>query len=219
MRPLFAPTAAGEANAGFAAVPRLTRPATATKVSDMTGTLAARAAVLVSLLALGACFPARLGGAPPASLPASGPIYNTPDMDDVAAAPAAPVTAEPLAPPPGAGPIIGEAPAIPPPDYPQARPATIAPSRSAMVGSWSARDATGSTCRVQLSSSPALDLYRATAAGCANRDLARVNAWDFRDGEVYLYQPGGAVAARLRAGGEGLSGALAKSGAPLTLTR
>ena len=185
----------------------------------MIGTTAARAAVIVSLLALGACLPNRFSGGPPASIPAPGPTYNTPPMDDVAAAPSAPVTSEPLAPPPGAGPVFGEAPVIPAPDYPQARPAAIAPSRSAMVGSWTAREATGSTCRVQLQSTPALDLYRANAAGCANRDLARVNAWDFRDGEVYLYQPGGAVAARLRAGGDGLSGALAKSGAPLSLSR
>src|SRR3712207_7504094 len=47
-----------------------------------------------------------------------------------------------------------------------------------------------------LSSTPALDLYRASASGCSNQDLSRVNAWDYRDGEVYLYQTGGAVAAR-----------------------
>ena len=72
---------------------------------------------------------------------------------------------------------------------------------------------------MQLSSAPALDLYKASASGCGNRDLARVTAWDYRDGEVYLYQPGGAVAARLRPGGGGLDGVLTKSGAPLTLTR
>jgi len=88
-----------------------------------------------------------------------------------------------------------------------------------VVGGWTARDASGASCRVQLSSSPALDLYRASASGCANRDLARVTAWDFRDGEVYLYQPGGAVAARLRASGSAMSGVLAKSGAPLSLSR
>jgi hypothetical protein len=88
-----------------------------------------------------------------------------------------------------------------------------------MVGSWTARDATGGTCRVQLSSSPALDLYRASASACANKDLGRVSAWDYRNGEIYLYQPGGTVAARLRSGGNGLDGVLAKSGAPLTLSR
>jgi hypothetical protein len=101
-------------------------------------------------------------------------------------------------------------------------PVAAAPSgasRSSSVGGWTARDATGATCRVNLSSAPALDLYRATSSGCANADLARVTAWDFRSGEVYLYQQGGAVAARLRSSEGSLSGVLAKSGAPLTLTR
>ena len=66
-----------------------------------------------------------------------------------------------------------------------------------MVGNWSAQTSGGS-CRIQLSSSPSLDLYRASASGCSNQDLSKVNAWDYRDGEVYLYQTGGAVAARLR---------------------
>ncbi|MFD0460634.1 hypothetical protein ACFQY9_00660 [Microvirga aerilata] len=66
---------------------------------------------------------------------------------------------------------------------------------------------------------PALDLYRASASGCSNQDLSKVNAWDYRDGEVYLYQTGGAVAARLRGSSASLSGVLAKSGAPLTLAR
>jgi hypothetical protein len=46
-----------------------------------------------------------------------------------------------------------------------------------------------------------------------------VNAWDYRDGEVYLYQTGGSVAARLRGSSSSLSGVLAKSGAPLSLGR
>ena len=183
---------------------------------------AAAAATLATLVALGACQTARLGGVPPSRIPAPGPTYNAPEtMEDVAAAPSAPVTAEPLAPLPGGpGPVMAETPAIPAPDIAQPRPAALAaPSRSAMVGAWSARDATGSTCRVQLSSSPALDLYRASASGCANKDLARVSAWDYRDGEVYLYQSGGTVAARLRSTGGAMEGALAKSGAPLTLAR
>jgi hypothetical protein len=97
--------------------------------------------------------------------------------------------------------------------------AALGSSRSSSVGSYTARDAAGSTCRVTLTSSPALDLYRASASSCANKDLARVTAWDFREGEVYLYQPGGSVAARLRGSEGSLSGVLAKSGAPLTLTR
>src|SRR5690606_7696034 len=99
-------------------------------------------------------------------------------------------------------------------------PAPAAPaSRTSMVGNWTARDASGATCRVQLSSSPALDLYRASTSGCSNQDLSRVNAWDYRDGEVYLYQTGGSVTARLRGTSGGLNGVLAKSGAPLSLSR
>ena len=72
-------------------------------------------------------------------------------------------------------------------------------SRDGVIGSWTAREATGGSCRISLSSAPALDLYRANAAGCANKDLQKVNAWDYRNGEVYLYQQGGTVVARLRA--------------------
>ncbi|PZN94686.1 MAG: hypothetical protein DCF30_19950 [Hyphomicrobiales bacterium] len=99
-----------------------------------------------------------------------------------------------------------------------ARPAVT--SRDGVIGNWTAKEATGSSCRVQLSSSPALDLYRANAAGCANRDLQKVTAWDYRDGEVYLYQQGGTVVARLRtSGGGAMDGAVTKSGAALSLSR
>jgi hypothetical protein len=188
----------------------------------MTRTTAARAALLIAVLALGACQTARLGGVQPGAIPSPGPTYNSPEMvEDIPPAPSGPVMSEPLAPLPGTGaPVLVETPAIPAPQsvVPQ-QAAVIAPSRSGMVGSWTAREATGTTCRLQLSSSPALDLYRASAAGCGNKDLARITAWDYREGEVYLYQSGGAVAARLRTAGGGLEGALAKSGAPLSLTR
>jgi hypothetical protein len=99
-----------------------------------------------------------------------------------------------------------------------ARPAVT--SRDGVIGNWTAREATGGSCRVQLSSAPALDLYRASAAGCSNRDLQRVTAWDYRDGEVYLYQQGGTVVARLRtSGGGAMDGAVTKSGAALSLSR
>ncbi|PIK73003.1 hypothetical protein CS379_10825, partial [Methylobacterium frigidaeris] len=77
----------------------------------------------------------------------------------------------------------------------------------------------GASCRVNLASTPALDLYKASSTGCTNKDLAKVTAWDFRDGEVYLYQPGGTVAARLRPAGGAMDGALSKSGAPLAMVR
>lgn len=95
-----------------------------------------------------------------------------------------------------------------------------ASSRDSVIGGWTAREATGGSCRVTLSSSPALDLYRASTQGCANRELQKVNAWDFRDGEVFLYQPGGGVAARLRASNRSaMSGVIARSGAGLTMAR
>lgn len=93
-------------------------------------------------------------------------------------------------------------------------------SRDGVIGGWTAREATGGSCRVVLSSTPALDLYRANATGCANRDLQKVTAWDYRDGEVYLYQPGGSVAARMRVNsGSSLSGVIARSGANLAMSR
>lgn len=93
-------------------------------------------------------------------------------------------------------------------------------SRDGVIGSWTAREATGGSCRVSLSSAPALDLYRANASGCTNKDLQKVNAWDYRNGEVYLYQQGGTVVARLRANdGGSMSGAVTKSGASLSLNR
>src|SRR5918911_4740131 len=163
------------------------------------------ALTLCSALALGACGSSRLGA--PGPVVSTGPVYNSPApapgpvVEPGLAAPSGAVSAEPLPPPPGvpgAGPVVADVPApapvepLPPPSAPP-QIASVAPTRSSVVGSWTAQEASGS-CRVQLSSAPALDLYRASASGCANRDLGRVNAWDFRDGEVYLYQPGGAVA-------------------------
>ena len=180
---------------------------------------AAAAVTLATLVALGACQTARIGGVPPEGIPGPGATYNTPEAyEDIPPAPSGPVMSEPLEPIPGtSSPVLTE---IPAPETNQPRRAALTGGgRSGMIGSWTARDATGSTCRVQLSSSPALDLYRASASGCSNKDLARITAWDYREGEVYLYQSGGAVAARLRASGGGLDGALAKSGAPVTLTR
>ena len=182
----------------------------------------ATAATLAAMIALGGCQTARLGGVTPGGVPGPGATYNAPEpiLAEIPPAPSGAVTSEPLAPLPGMSePVLVETPAIPAPQPMPQRAAVSAGGRSALVGGWSAREATGATCRVQLSSSPALDLYRASATGCANKDLARVSAWDYRDGEVYLYQPGGTVAARLRASGGGMEGALAKSGAPLALSR
>jgi hypothetical protein len=156
---------------------------------------------------------------PPPTVPGlSPPPPATPTQPGSAAPPGAtlPASAPETPPTPSSGPRpqLAAAP-------PTATPASAGPSasRSNLTGSWSARDGAGGTCRVSLSSSPALDLYKASAGACPNKDLARVNAWEYRDGEIYLYSAG-AVVARLQAqGSRTASGALVRSGAPLTLTR
>jgi hypothetical protein len=165
----------------------------------------------VALVAsLGACGTTRLD--PPRDRPRAQAALEP-------ATPALPsgASAAPIEPPP---PSVAAAPSpvIAPEPLPPAPAPVIATGRSSVVGSWNATDAAGS-CRVSLSSAPALDLYKASTSGCANKDLAKVSAWDFRDGEVYLYQPGGTVTARLRQTGGGLDGALSKSGAQLALAR
>ncbi|MBP1179209.1 AprI/Inh family metalloprotease inhibitor [Methylobacterium sp. PvR107] len=185
-------------------------------------------AILCLGASLGACASSRLDG------PRTRAPSPQASLDAVPAVPSGTVTAAPLAPPPG----VSASPDAPPPPGAQAAlspagptviaepvappsppPPVVTSGRASVVGSWDARDATGANCKVTLSSAPALDLYKASAAGCPNKDLSRVSAWDFRDGEVYLYQPGGSVAARLRQGGGGLEGALTKSGAALALNR
>lgn len=87
---------------------------------------------------------------------------------------------------------------------------------NSVIGTWTARDGTGSTCKMTLSSAPALDLNKASASGCANKDLQRVNAWKQDGSEVYLYAAG-TVVARLPAGS--MNGVITRSGAPVTLSR
>jgi hypothetical protein len=151
--------------------------------------------------------PSSAAPAAPGTTPLPGSTPTT------AAAPATPGTLNPT--PPATPPKPEEKPA---PRVTTAEPAGSA-TRSSLTGSWNARDGAGGSCKVQLSSAPALDLYKAAAAGCPNRDLARVNAWEYRDGEIYLYAAG-AVVARLQAqGSRTASGALVRSGAPVTFTR
>ncbi|MEH3116411.1 MAG: AprI/Inh family metalloprotease inhibitor [Methylorubrum populi] len=185
----------------------------------MTRGFLSKAACLALAASVGACASNRFEGPRERPRPQAALEPATPAL------PAGTVTSEPLAPPPGAASAPAEplpsvaaapSPAIEPP--PPAPPPVVATGRSSVVGSWTATDASGS-CKLSLSSTPSLDLYKASAAGCANKDLAKVSAWDFRDGEVYLYQPGGTVAARLRQAGGSLDGALSKSGAPLSLAR
>ncbi len=100
-----------------------------------------------------------------------------------------------------------------------APPQPAAPTRTSVTGNWSAREASGTACRVTLTSAPTLDLYRANTSGCQSRELQRVNAWELRGEEIYLYEAGGGVAARLRQSGRNFEGAAARTGAPITLSK
>ena len=161
----------------------------------------AAAILAVAAMGLAGCESLRFGGRGAAvGTRAPGVVPAEPTVSSI---PSGSVTAEPLAPPPGSTrPQAAEVmPGAPQPTEvlgtnPGAGP-PAGSSRSSAIGGWTARE----------------------ASGCANKDLARITAWDFKEGEVYLYQPGGAVAARLRAGDGGLNGVLSKSGAPLALTR
>jgi hypothetical protein len=102
---------------------------------------------------------------------------------------------------------------------PEPAPASGPPSRTAVTGNWTAREAAGGSCRVALTSVPTLDLYKASTSGCQSRELQRVNAWELRGDEVYLYEPGGGVAVRLKQAGRSFEGAAARTGAPVTLSK
>jgi len=98
------------------------------------------------------------------------------------------------------------------------RPVITTPTWRTMLGRWRAQDANGS-CRVNLTSVPTLDFYKAATSGCQNKDLSKVSSWEYRNGEVYLYQQGGTVAARLKAGTQQMDGVLQSSGAAITLSK
>jgi hypothetical protein len=188
-----------------------------------------RAGVVVTMMiALTACNSARFGGTGPVA-PRAGVIgAQTERLEPGMAAPSGVVLAEPLAPIAGTGElerlptITGGNIAGVPGLQQQASVSPTSPARTSrtnFVGSWRATEAGGSSCRVTLSSTPALDLYRASTSGCSNQEIARVNSWDLRGNEVFLYQQGGAVAARLPATPGTMRGVIARSGAPLTMAR
>lgn len=183
--------------------------------------------VLGLALTLAACTSERFGGS-------SGRFasnrqsqdYAQPQPEPVEALPSGPISTEPLAPIGGTAPVdamggetnVAALPNVTP-ATPMAPSAPQATNRFALVGGWTAKDATGASCRVVLSSTPTLDLYRASTSGCSNKDLSAVTAWDYRNGEIYLYQSGGTMAARLRGEASNVSGALTKSGAPISMSR
>jgi len=194
----------------------------------MTNHLLRAGVIIATMAALSACNSARFGGGGPVA-PRTGAMIGQPaPLAPGMSAPTGVVLAEPLPPIEGTG-EFEELPSISDgniADVPgvtrQASVSATAPARASrtnFVGSWRATEAGGSSCRVTLSSTPALDLYRASTSGCSNQEISRVNSWDLRGNEVYLYQQGGAVAARLQASPGTMSGVIARSGAPLSMSR
>ncbi|MGJ3264399.1 MAG: AprI/Inh family metalloprotease inhibitor [Salinarimonas sp.] len=189
--------------------------------------LALRTTVIAaSVLALAACQSARFGGGPRPAVAASPGIVTTTPLEPGLAAPTGVVESQPLAPPiVGDGVVATDQIVSDVPSSPRVAaipaPTQSAPraSRTTFVGTWRASEPGGGSCRVTLSSTPSLDLYRASSSGCQNEDLSRVSAWDLQGDQVYLYRQGGAVAARLGATPGAMSGALSRSGAPVALSR
>jgi Protease inhibitor Inh len=108
---------------------------------------------------------------------------------------------------------------VPVQSAPQEAAAPEKPSQSRLTGGWSVAQGSGSKCRLTLSNSPALDLYKAQTTGCGT-GLTKVNAWELRGDEIYLYEQGGGVAARLKqTGNSSFNGSTAKSGAPVSISK
>lgn len=144
----------------------------------------------------------------PPQAPAPG-FPQTPAAPAPGAAPGGVATAPGNLPPPRTAPVAPTAPAAP----------AAAPTRTSVTGNWSLTEGAGNRCRLTLSSAPKLDLYGAGTAGCSARELQRVNAWELSGSEVILYEPGGAVVARLRQAGDGYSGVSTRSGAPISMSK
>lgn len=88
---------------------------------------------------------------------------------------------------------------------------------SSYAGMWKANVGSAS-CRIQLSSVPSLDLYKASAQGCSSNALKTVNGWSIRENQVILFSRG-QVVARLSGAEAALSGRLNGSEAEVTMTR
>lgn len=163
--------------------------------------------------------------------PGAGAVAPLPGPGAVAGAAAGGVATAPGAPlgtqPPATQPLPGTQPPATNPNAPRvagapAAPATAsaAPTRTGVIGNWSLAETAGGRCRITLSSAPKLDLYGAGTSGCQSKELQRVNAWELNGSEVILYEPGGGVVARLRqSGAQNFSGAVAKTGAPISISK
>lgn len=88
---------------------------------------------------------------------------------------------------------------------------------SSYAGTWNAKVG-ASSCKVQLSSVPSLDLYKASTQGCTHEAMRSVNGWSFRENQVILFSRGQLVA-RLSGAEAALAGRLNDSGSEISLSR
>ena len=103
---------------------------------------------------------------------------------------------------------------------PQSSPPGIfaAPQRAtSYAGTWNASIG-ASSCKVQLTSVPSLDLYKASTQGCKDEAVRGVNGWSFRENQVILFSRG-TVVGRLSGAEAALSGTLSGSGSEIRMSR
>jgi hypothetical protein len=98
-------------------------------------------------------------------------------------------------------------------------PGVFTPSRraSSYAGTWNARIGS-SFCKVQLSTVPSLDLYKASAQGCSHDSMRNVNGWSFRENQIVLFSRG-QLTARLSGAEASLSGTLNGSSEAIEMSR
>ena len=106
-----------------------------------------------------------------------------------------------------------------PADAQSSPPGVFSPPRraSSYAGTWNAKVG-ASSCKVQLSSVPSLDLYKASTQGCTHEAVRSINGWSFRENQVILFSRGQLVA-RLSGAEAALTGTLNSSGSEISMSR
>jgi len=144
-----------------------------------------------------------------------GPLPPSQDLTIVAPpeplTPMAPLPAAPNQPSFAADPVRTEPPSSPPGVF-------TAPQRAtSYAGTWNASIG-ASSCKVQLTSVPSLDLYKASTQGCKDEAVRSVNGWSFRENQVILFSRG-QVVGRLSGAEAALAGTLSGSGSEIRMSR
>jgi len=97
------------------------------------------------------------------------------------------------------------------------KPHGSAKTLSSLTGRWTAQE-NGSSCRLLLSSTPSLDLYKASTSDCKSKALQNINSWSYREDALVLYSRGNVVL-RLQGDGSAFKGKLGDQGTSVTLIR